>query len=113
MLYVYTHTQQILVYHRRASVLVHDGIISLRRAVRTSSIDDDDILPPLRTHTHFSNERGMHESSHVSKKQICLRFLSLSARQLLDKWGEREMLAVIVRLFPFDQDATSSRVDVE
>ena len=54
------HTQQILVYHRRASVpVVHDGIISLRRAVRTSSLDsdDDDILPSLRTHIFQTRER--------------------------------------------------------
>jgi hypothetical protein len=56
----------------------------------------------LFSHTYFQKR---HDSSQISKKQICLLFL-LSATAV-GQMVKLKMLVVLIRVFPFDQDATN------
>jgi hypothetical protein len=90
------HKEQILVYHHRVSA---DG-----RFMMASFSENMCIYDILFFHTHIYFQKR-HDSSQISKKQICLLFLlfATAVRQMV----KLEMFVVVMRLFPFDQDATS------
>ncbi len=94
--YICMHKEQILVYHHRVSA---DG-----RFMMASFSENMCIYDILFFHTHIYFQKR-HDSSQISKKQICLLFLlfATAVRQMV----KLEMFVVVMRLFPFDQDATS------
>jgi hypothetical protein len=53
----------------------------------------------MYTHPHFEKR---HDSSQISKKQICFLLLSATA---VGQMAKLEMLGFVVYTFPFDQDA--------
>jgi hypothetical protein len=56
----------------------------------------------MYTHPHFEKR---HDSSQISKKQICFLLLSTTA---VGQMAKLEMLVFVVYTFPFDQDATGA-----
>ncbi len=104
MLYVYTHIhkEQILVYHHRVSANVRFMMASF-----SENMCIYDILSFFfHIHTYiFWKEAWLF--SNFKKANLSSSYFFLLSATAVGQMVKLEMFVVVMRLFPFDQDATS------
>jgi len=95
----YIHKEQILVYHHRVSANVRFMMASFTENICIYTTFS------FFTHTHiYILKRGMNVLKFQKSKFVFFFLLFATA---VGQMVKLEMLVVVRRLFPFDQDATS------